>query len=332
VLRAISSLNRIPLERIARQETAHDMGQGQAAPRAHAGVEEGALSEIALVEGLGSLASRYELILCDVWGVLHNGLVAFAPASEALTRFRAAGGRVVLVSNAPRPGSDVAAQLDRIAVPRTAWDAIVTSGDLTRAAVIERKGQTVHHLGPERDHAIFAGLDVEFGDVDSADYVVCSGFHDDDHETVEDYRDVLRRMRERDLWMICANPDLVVERGDRLVPCAGALALAYEEIGGSVFYAGKPHRPIYEAALAVAANLRGGQAVASSRVLAIGDAMRTDIAGAAAFGIHSLFVARGIHAAELGLEDGPLEAVRVRSWLTGQECRPHGFCEELVWL
>ncbi len=133
---------------------------------------------------------------------------------------------------------------------------------------------------------------MRFGDVESADYVVCSGFHDDERETVEDCRAILRRMKERDLWMICANPDLVVERGDRLVPCAGALALAYEEIGGSVFYAGKPHRPIYEAALAVAAILRGGEAVETSRVLAIGDAMRTDIAGAAAFGFHPVWVNR----------------------------------------
>jgi HAD superfamily hydrolase (TIGR01459 family) len=292
---------------------------------------DGVARDIALVEGLGSLASQYDVILCDIWGVLHNGLVAFAPASEALTRFRSAGGRVVLVSNAPRPASGVAAQLDRVGVPRTAWDAIVTSGDLTRAAVIERRGEIVHHLGPERDHAIFEGLDVEFGDVDSAAYVVCSGFHDDERETVEDYRGVLRRMQERDLWMICANPDMVVERGDRLVPCAGALAAAYGEIGGRVFYAGKPHRPVYEAALAMAAKLRGGEPVPVRRVLAIGDAMRTDIVGAAAFGIDSLLVARGIHAIELGLEAGSLDIEHVRRWLAKQDCRPLGVCEHLIW-
>ena len=292
---------------------------------------DSATGEIALVEGLGGLAARYDLVLCDIWGVLHNGIVASAPASEALTRFRAGGGRVVLVSNAPRPAGGVAGQLDRVGVPRTAWDAIVTSGDLTRAAVIERKGQVVHHLGPERDLPIFEGLDVELGDVESADYVVCSGFHDDERETVEDYRGPLRRMRERELRMICANPDLVVERGDRLLPCAGALAVAFERIGGRVFYAGKPHPPIYEAALTMAAKLRGGEQVPLERVLAIGDAMRTDIAGAAAFGIHSLLVARGIHAAELGLEEGALEAARVRTWLSDQECQPHGFCEQLAW-
>jgi HAD superfamily hydrolase (TIGR01459 family) len=302
------------------------MAKGQAA---HA--EEAVEGEIALVAGIRGLAPRYDLILCDIWGVLHNGLVASAPASEALTRFRAGGGRVVLVSNAPRPGSGVATQLDRVGVPRTAWDGILTSGDLTRAAVIERKGQIVHHLGPERDHAIFEGLDVEFGDLEGADYVVCSGFHDDERETVKDYRSVLRRMRERDLWMICANPDLVVERGDRLVPCAGALAVAYEEIGGRVFYAGKPHRPVYEAALALAAKLRGGEPVALGRVLAIGDAMRTDIAGAAAFGIGSILVARGIHAVELGLETGSLDIEHVRRWLSDHEPRPIGVCEHLAW-
>ncbi len=290
-----------------------------------------ASGEVPLVEGLSALAPHYDLILSDIWGVLHNGLVAFAPASEALTRFRAGGGWVVLVSNAPRPGTGVAAQLDRVGVPRTAWDAIVTSGDLTRAAVIERKGQTVHHLGPARDRAIFESLDVAFGDVDAADYVVCSGFRDDETETVEDYRGRLERMRGRDLWMICANPDLVVERGDRLVPCAGALAVAYEEIGGRVFYAGKPHRPVYDAALAMGAKLRGGKPIPLSRVLAVGDAMRTDIAGAAAFGIDALLVARGIHAVELGLEAGSLQIDHVRRWLGEQEHRPIGVCEHLVW-
>ena len=302
------------------------MAKTQAAP-----ARDRTVSELALVTGLGGLAADYDLILCDIWGVLHNGLVAFMPASEALTRFRAGGGRVVLVSNAPRPGDGVAAQLDRVGVPRTAWDAIVTSGDLTRAAVVERKGQIVHHLGPERDHAIFEGLEVEFGDLDRADYVVCSGFHDDDHETVEDYRHVLQRMRERDLWMVCANPDLVVERGDRLVPCAGALAVAYEEIGGRVFYAGKPHRPVYEAALAMAAKIRGGETVPLDRVLAVGDAMRTDIAGAAACGIDALLVARGIHAVELGLEAGSLAIEHVRRWLDEQAFRPISVCEHLTW-
>lgn len=301
------------------------------APRPAAQPIETVKAEIPLVAGLGALSPRYDLILCDVWGVLHNGLVAHASASDALRRYRSEGGVVVLVSNAPRPGASVATQLDRVGVPRSAWDAIVTSGDLTRAAVIARKDQVVHHLGPVRDRPIFDGLDVRFGDIGEADYVVCSGFDDDDRETVQDYRERLQRMRGRELWMICANPDIVVERGDRLVPCAGALAVAYEELGGEVFYAGKPHRPIYEAALQTAAKLRGGETVPLDRVLAIGDAMRTDIAGASAFGIDTLLTARGIHAAELGLEEGRLDAAHVRKWLSGQACQPGGVCEVLIW-
>jgi HAD superfamily hydrolase (TIGR01459 family) len=286
---------------------------------------------VALVSGLNILAPRYDVLLCDVWGVLHDGLVAFQDASDALMRFRSAGGCVVLVSNAPRPGHSVARQLDRLGVPRLAYDAIVTSGDLTRQAVEEHLTQVVHHLGPLRDRPIFDGLPVQFGTIQEADYVVCSGFDNDDDETVEMYRSRLEEMRKRDLRMICANPDLVVERGNSLIPCAGALALAYEEMGGDVYYAGKPHRPIYEAALATARRISGADAIPADRILAVGDAMRTDIAGARAFGIDALLVARGIHSAELGIPAGPLNETTVHSWLAPQILRPNGVIDTLVW-
>ena len=288
-------------------------------------------ADIDIVAGLAGMAPSYDVVFCDVWGVLHNGITAFAGASDALTRYRAGGGRVVLISNAPRPGAALAPQLDRIGVPRTAYDAILTSGDLTRAAVVERLGQVVHHLGPERDLAIFAGLPVRVGAVAQADYVVCSGFHNDEVETVEDYGDALAAMRARSLWMLCANPDIVVERGDRLVPCAGAIATAYEAIGGDVYWAGKPHRPVYDEALAISARLLARDRVPVDRVLAVGDAMRTDIAGAAALGIDSLLVARGIHAAEIGAQDGPLDPARVGRWLAGQEVRPTAVVDTLTW-
>jgi HAD superfamily hydrolase (TIGR01459 family) len=209
------------------------------------------------VEGLQPLAESYDLILCDVWGVLHNGVKAYVAASDALTRFRAKGGCVVLVSNAPRPGASVGTQLDGFQVPRSAYDAIVTSGDLTRLAIQERIDKVVHHIGPPRDMPIYNGIDVRFGSIAEADYVVCSGFDNDEEETVEDYRPQLEAMRRRNLLMVCANPDLVVERGHMILPCAGTIALAYEEMGGEVFYAGKPHRPVYERALAVASDLAG---------------------------------------------------------------------------
>jgi HAD superfamily hydrolase (TIGR01459 family) len=282
------------------------------------------------VEGLQPLADRYDLVLCDVWGVLHNGVKAYGAASDALTRFRAKGGRVVLVSNAPRPGASVGTQLDGFGVPRTAYDAIVTSGDLTRLAIEERIDRIVHHIGPPRDMPIYDGLDVRFGSIDEADYVVCSGFDNDEEETVEDYRAPLEAMRRRDLLMVCANPDLIVERGNMILPCAGTIALAYEEMGGKVFYAGKPHGPVYDRALDVAAEL-SARAIRKERVLAVGDAIRTDIAGAVGYGIDSLMIARGIHAEELGLHNGRLVSDHVQDWVDRQPVRPTAFTEVLSW-
>jgi HAD superfamily hydrolase (TIGR01459 family) len=289
-----------------------------------------ALSRPVHVEGLQSLADRYDLVLCDVWGVLHNGVKAYESASDALTRFRAKGGRVVLVSNAPRPGASVGTQLDGFGVPRAAYDAIVTSGDLTRLAIEERIDRIVHHVGPPRDMPIYNGLDVRFGSIDEADYVVCSGFDNDEEETVEDYRAPLEAMRRRDLLMVCANPDLIVERGNMILPCAGTIALAYEEMGGKVFYAGKPHGPVYDRALDVAAEL-SARAIRKERVLAVGDAIRTDIAGAVGYGIDSLMIARGIHAEELGLHNGRLVSDHAQDWVDRQPVRPTAFTEVLSW-
>jgi HAD superfamily hydrolase (TIGR01459 family) len=252
------------------------------------------------IEHFEPLAQNYDVLLCDVWGVIHNGVTAFAPACDALLRFRKHGGTAILITNAPRPGDSVARILDRLAVPRQAYDAITSSGDTTRGIVEGRCGQRVFHLGPQRDVPIFAGLDLTFAPLESADYVVCSGLFDDTIETPETYRDMLAAMRARSLFMVCANPDIMVERGDTLVYCAGALADAYAALGGEVLYCGKPHPPIYQAALAAAATARGGAAVALKRVLAIGDSVRTDLKGAAAFGIDSVFVTSGIHAEEYG--------------------------------
>src|SRR5262249_9905858 len=199
-----------------------------------------------LLDRFSELAPFYDAVLCDVWGVVHNGVAALAPAGEALTRFRQAGGTVLLVSNAPRPGAAVVRMLDRLGVPRSAYDDIITSGDLTREFIASHPPRCVYHVGPERDRGIFAGLDLAFGSVEEADYVICTGLFDDERETPEDYRVSLERMRARRLLFVCANPDLVVERGDRLIYCAGAIADLYARIGGEVLYAGKPHRPIYE--------------------------------------------------------------------------------------
>ena len=251
-----------------------------------------------IVDKFSPLAGAYDVLLCDVWGVVHNGVAAFPAACDALMRFRAGGGAVILITNAPRPAASVERIIDRLGVPRTAYDSIISSGDVTRGVITARRDQRLFHLGPERDLPIFEGLDIQFAPLEAADYVVCSGLFDDAVETPENYRELLSAMRGRALFMVCANPDIVVERGDTLVYCAGALADAYRELGGEVLYCGKPYAPIYEAALAAAAVLRGAMPP-RSRVLAIGNSVRTDLRGAASFGVDSLFVVSGIHAEEL---------------------------------
>ena len=246
------------------------------------------------IDRFAPLAPNYDVVLCDVWGVVHNGLTAFPAACDALARFRAGGGTVLLITNAPRPADVVVHLLDRLKVPHDAYDGIVSSGDVTQAMIVKRRNDRVFHIGPERDHSVFTDLGIRFAPAESADYVVCSGLFDDETETPEDYRELLSAIRRRDLVMVCANPDLVVERGERLVYCAGAIADLYGSLGGQVLYAGKPHRPIYETALAKAAATRG-QGSALDRVLAIGDSVRTDLTGAHGFGIDCLFVTRGIH-------------------------------------
>ncbi len=257
------------------------------------------------IDSLQEIEGRYGVILSDVWGVVHNGVRAFSDASQALAAARARGLAVVLITNAPRPRAEVQAQLDILGVPRDAYDRIVTSGDVTRD-LIKVGARRVFHLGPERDLSIYDGLDVDIVEEFEASAVVCTGLFDDDVETPDDYADMLRRLRARDLPFICANPDIVVEKGDRLIWCAGALARDYAQLGGRTQIAGKPHRPIYVAALAAAAEVLG-RPVSEKEALAIGDGVLTDVKGAEQNGIDILYVTGGIHAREYGetLEPDP---------------------------
>jgi HAD superfamily hydrolase (TIGR01459 family) len=282
------------------------------------------------IERFEPLARDYDVLLCDVWGVVHNGLAAFPAACEALMRFRAGGGTAILITNAPRSGEAVARILDRLKVPRDAYDGITSSGDVTRGIVKARLPESVFHLGPERDLSIFAGLDVRFAPAESADYVVCSGLFDDTTETPESYRDLLAALCARALLMVCANPDIVVERGDALVYCAGALADAYAARGGKVLYCGKPHAPIYDLALATAAALRGGETPSRQRVLAIGDSVRTDLKGAAALGLDCMFITSGIHAEEYGSREAP-DLTALNAMFAAAGVMPRGVMRELLW-
>lgn len=255
------------------------------------------------IASLEALTGRYSALLCDVWGVIHNGVHAFPEAAAALQAARERGVAVVLITNAPRPREGVIAQLATLGVPTSAWDRVVTSGDVTRDLI--RSGpRRIFHIGPDRDYPIYDGLDVDLVEEFEASAVVCTGLYDDETETPEDYGEMLRRLRARNLPFICANPDIVVERGHELIWCAGALARDYGQLGGRTLVSGKPHRPIYEAALAAAGDVLGRD-VASTDALAIGDGMFTDVKGAADNGIDVLYVSGGIHARDYGDPHAP---------------------------
>jgi HAD superfamily hydrolase (TIGR01459 family) len=252
------------------------------------------------IRGLNEISDRYDAILCDIWGVVHDGVASFPLAAEALVSFRRRGGVVVLITNAPRPSPPIRRQVLRLGVPPEAFDAIVTSGDVTLGLMKEQAGDQVLHIGPERDLSLFdaaaatAGKRPRLAALEDADYALCTGLRNDERETPDDYEAELAAMAARGMAMICANPDIVIHRGETLVYCAGALARRYEMLGGRVVYAGKPHAPIYDRALALAEHALGA-AIDRSRVLAIGDGMKTDIAGAAQAGLDALFVTGGIH-------------------------------------
>ncbi|MBD9648963.1 HAD superfamily hydrolase (TIGR01450 family) [Ensifer sp. KUDG1] len=249
----------------------------------------------ARINSFREIAKRYDVVLCDVWGVLHNGVQAFASACEALAEARAAGLTVVLITNSPRPSPMVKVQIRSLGVPDEAYDRIVTSGDVTRA-LIAAADKKIFFIGAERDLPLLEGLGTQIVSSEDAETVVCAGFYDDETETPEHYRATLTGLAKRKIPFICANPDLVVERGHRLIPCAGAIAKLYEELGGEARIAGKPYIAIYRAALGEAKAARGP--IDLTRVIAVGDGMPTDVKGAQDAGLDLLYISAGIHAQE----------------------------------
>ena len=249
------------------------------------------------IAGLSEVSAGYDALLCDVWGVIHNGREIFPAACAALARFRAERGPVVLISNAARPHAPVVEQLDALGVPREAWTHIVTSGDATRPLLAARAPGPAWLIGVDRDAPLYEGLGLETSDLAHARFISLTGPYDDENDEPGDYRDRFVEAVGRDLELICANPDIVVQRGDKLIYCGGAIAQLYSQLGGEAIMAGKPFAAIYELSLAKAAEALG-HAVDPARVLCIGDGLPTDIRGANAHALDVLFIASGIHGAE----------------------------------
>lgn len=279
---------------------------------------------IPILGSIAALAATSDAWIVDIWGVMHNGARAHRAAGAACREFRARGGTVVLLSNAPRPFANVVPHMSSLGVDPAAYDAGVTSGDATRDMIAEWQGRRLFHIGPERDKPLFDGFDVELSGPQTADAVICSGLWNDARETPADYKDLFTGLLARGVPMICANPDILVERGHEIIYCAGALAADYEKRGGKVAYAGKPHAPIYERTLREIARLRGGP-VAKERILCIGDGLDTDLLGAHRAGLRSVFIASPIFVPE------KLDPAVLAKLFGDRPFTPEAALEALVW-
>jgi HAD superfamily hydrolase (TIGR01459 family) len=282
-----------------------------------------------IIAALSDIAARYDVLFCDLWGCVHDGLRPFPAAISALRDYRARGGKVVLVTNSPRPRADVAAQLDAMGVPRDAWDTIASSGDSARAAMFQGAvGQKVHFIGSrETDMGFFTPLKIQENPVaieivplEEAEGIVCTGPRDPYADPAVNRPEFLFA-KAKGLKLLCANPDIVVDRGERREWCAGALARLYTEMGGESLYFGKPYPPIYDLARRRAAALTGAEPEAG-RILAIGDGIATDVLGGLGEGIDTLFVTGGLAAAEFGADAENPDPARLDGWLAAQEITP----------
>ncbi len=283
-----------------------------------------------IIATLDDVATRYDVLYCDLWGCVHDGLRAYPAAVAALERFRQGGGAVVLMTNAPRPAPAVQRGFDRLGIPDSAWDVIVTSGDAAQAGMAQGAvGRRVWHLGPEKDNHFFTDLPadiaaahppVERVDFNAAEGIVCTGPFDEARDHPNDYRGRFLAAKARGLKLLCANPDIVVDYGETRIWCAGALAELYAQMGGESLYFGKPHPPIYD--LARRRLAERGIAADPDRILAVGDGINTDIRGGMGEGVDTLFITGGLMAQEFGADPESPAPEALRAWLKTSETPP----------
>lgn len=285
-----------------------------------------------IIHSLADLTGRYDAVFCDLWGCLHNGKTAYPAAVAALQAFRATGGKVVLLTNAPRPKPSVVKQLDALGVPRDAYDLVVTSGDAAQMGMLSGAvGRKVHHIGAPKDEPFFTDFSEDLAayaatqppitrvPLKEAEGIVCTGLFDDLTETPDDYRATLLMAKTLGLPMLCANPDIIVDLGDRRLYCAGALAQAYEEMGGTALYFGKPHPPIYDLARCRLIETGGPS---DPQILCIGDGISTDVQGGIAEGLDTLFITGGLEAERFGADVENPDQSRLDAWLEDKELSP----------
>lgn len=282
-----------------------------------------------LIPSLADISARYDVLFCDLWGCIHDGVTLYPSAVAALLAFRQKGGAVVLMTNAPRTHGAVIRRLDHMGLPRAAWDLVVSSGDATQEAMLRGiAGQKLWHLGPDKDDDLFTDIPADLADLppitrvdfESAEGIICTGLFDDLTETPDMYRGKFLAAKARNLLMLNANPDLVVDVGEVRIPCAGALAALYESMGGQSMAFGKPHPPIYDLARRKLA--AAGIDAPNERVLVLGDGILTDLPGAQGEGIDALLVTGGLEAKRFGTDPAQPDPALLATFLSERGLSP----------
>ena len=289
------------------------------------------MSQPILLAGLSEIAADYDAVFCDIWGVIHNGRQHFPTAIEALRRFKAEHGPVILISNSPRPHDDLVLQLASLDIHDDSYSDIISSGDATREYLRKfAPSGPAWRIGDPRENNLYAGIDIQLtNDLEHAAFISCTSPYDDENDTLEQYQHAFTLAAQRKLVMICANPDKVVQRGDKIIMCAGSLADLYASLGGPVIMAGKPYAPIYELCYEALAKL--GKRTEKSRILAVGDGLPTDVLGANGQGLDLVFIAAGIHVVEATNTDGVLDPLMLKALLDVQTAEAKYVAEALRW-
>ncbi len=290
------------------------------------------MSHPELLSGLSAVCGQYDALFCDIWGVIHNGRQHFPPAYEALKRFKAERGPVILISNSPRPRDSLITQLASLGILDDGFSGVISSGDATREYLwaYAPRGKA-WRIGDPREQALYDGIDIDLtGTPEDAAFISCTSPYDDEHDTLERYRADFETAAKRGLVMICANPDKVVQRGDKIIMCAGSLADLYMELGGEAVMAGKPYAPIYDLCYAALGQLTG-KAHDTSRILAIGDGLPTDVLGANGQKLDLLFIAAGIHAEAATDVHGRLDPLLLKTLLDEEGAEARYVADALRW-
>ncbi len=290
------------------------------------------MSHPEFLSGLSAVADQYDAVFCDIWGVIHNGRQHFSPAYEALRRFKAERGPVILISNSPRPKDSLVSQLASLGIMEDGFSDVVSSGDATREYLRKfAPSGPAWRIGDPREQSLYDGIDIDLsGTPETAAFISCTSPFDDENDTLDQYQHAFTIAAQRKIVMICANPDKVVQRGDKIIMCAGSLADLYASLGGPVVMAGKPYAPIYDMCYAALDTLTGTPHD-KRRILAIGDGLPTDVLGANGQGLDLVFIAAGIHAADATGPDGKLDPLLLKTMLDVETAEAKYVAKALRW-